>query len=81
MPRIPRKNVPAITAAEIYKTADHTVISSAFLAILSQGGAVMIGQTRDNAKLILTVYLDGEQDKEYCDDVQQVVAFLGQYQV
>lgn len=81
MPRIPRKTQPSVTAAEIYKSADNLVISAAVQAVLSQGGAIMLGQTRDNAKLIVTVYLDGEQDKEYCDDVEQFIGFIGQYQV
>ena len=81
MPRIKKRDASDITASELFHSLDSVVLYNATKAILSQGGAVMIGQTRDQSKLILTVYLDGEQDKEYCDDVQDVINFLGQYQV
>lgn len=81
MPRVKRQKVNDVTAAEIYKLLDITILSNSIASILSQGGAIMLGQTRDNSKLIVTVYLDGDNDKEYCEDVQQVIEFLGQYQV
>lgn len=81
MPRIKKRDASAITASELFHSLDSVVLFNATRAILGQGGAVMIGQTRDQSKLILTVYLDGEQDKEYCEDVQDVINFLGQYQV
>lgn len=81
MPRPKKRELPAVSATDIFNSCDSTVVLNAIGSVLSQGGAVMLGQTRDNSKLILTVYLDGEQDKEYCDDVKQVVDFLGQYQV
>jgi hypothetical protein len=81
VPRIKKRDASGITASELFLSIDSVVLFNAVRQILSQGGAVMLGQTRDNSKLILTVYLDGEQDKEYCEDVQSVIDFLGQYQV
>jgi hypothetical protein len=81
VPRIKKRDASSITASELFHSLDSVVLYNATKAILGQGGAVMIGQTRDQSKLILTVYLDGEQDKEYCEDVQDVINFLGQYQV
>lgn len=69
------------TAREIYEQSDALVITRAVSAVLSQGGAVMFGQTRDQEKLIVTVYLDGDQDKEYCDDPKDLEEFLGAYQI
>lgn len=81
MPRIKKSSSPDVSASEIYSSVDAQLLSTAIQRILEQGGAVMLGQTRDNSKLIVTVYLDGEQDKEYCDSVKDVVEFIGQYQV
>ncbi len=81
MPRIKKRDASDLTATEIFSEVDTTVLNNALRQILSQGGAVMLGQTRDQSKLILTVYLDGEQDKEYCESVKDVIEFLGQYQV
>lgn len=69
------------TARDIFENADSLVIGRAVSAVLSQGGAVMFGQTRDQEKLIVTVYLDGDQEKEYCSDPGELVDFLGTYQI
>lgn len=81
MPRVKRPKSSDVTAKDVYELSDAVLVNNAIKSILAQGGAIMLGQTRDNSKLIVTVYLDGEQDKEYCEDVQQVADFLGQYQV
>lgn len=81
MPRPRKQDKPAISAKEIYAAIDTTVLFNAVQSIIGQGGALMFGQTRDNSKLIITVYLDGDQDKEYCDDAKSAVDFLSQYQV
>lgn len=77
---MPRKKSET-SAAMIWQEADPTVVGGAVAQILSQGGAAMFGQTRDNAKLIVTVYLDGDQEKEYCEDAKELEAFLGAYRV
>lgn len=81
MPRVKKPQLPTTTADAIFDAVDKTVLYNAIAVILKQGGAIMLGQTRDNAKLIATVYLDGEQDKEYCDDARDVEQFIGQYQI
>lgn len=81
MPRIKKREQNDQTAASIFEAVDKTIYVAAVRQILSQGGAVMLGQTRDNEKLIVTVYLDGDQDKEYCEDARAVEEFIGQYQV
>lgn len=81
MPRAKRPKETSITAAEVFAAVDGTVFANSVVNILKQGGAVMLGQTRDNAKLIVTVYLDGDQDKEYCEDAQEAIGFLAAYQV
>lgn len=81
MPRIKKRDDSGVTARDIYLGIDTTLMINVLTRVLSEGGAVMFGQTRDNSKLIVTVYLDGEQDKEYCEDIKAAEAFLAQYQV
>lgn len=81
VPRIKKREQSGLTAKDIFVATDKTMLNNAIEAILSQGGAVMLGQTRDNEKLIVTVYLDGDNDKEYCEDARDVENFVGQYQV
>lgn len=81
VPRV-RKQLPSETnAAEIFQAIETTALVDAIANVLRQGGAVMLGQTRDNAKLITTVYLDGDQDKEYCEDAAEALKFFAEYRV
>lgn len=81
VPKRTKRESPTTTAADVLAATDSTTLANSVVNILKQGGAVMLGQTRDNSKLIITVYLDGESDKEYCEDVQEAISFLASYQV
>lgn len=81
MPRVKRPKESTVSAADVLAAVDSTTLANSVTNIIRQGGAVMLGQTRDNTKLIVTVYLDGDSEKEYCEDVQEAVSFLASYQV
>lgn len=67
-----RAKKPSLTAAGILLQCDPVTICSGIEAVMTQGGAVMLGQTRDQGKLIVTVYLEGDRTVEYCDDPNDV---------
>lgn len=69
------------TADGIMTLVDGTLLQAAICQILTQGGAVMFGQTRDQEKLIITVYLDGDQEKEYAEGADEAEKFLALYKV
>lgn len=73
---VPKRKKDETTAALIAQAMPHEALHKAITEVLVKGGAVMVGQTRDNAKLILTVYLDGDKEVEYCDDAQDAIDFL-----
>lgn len=81
MPRVRKQLPPEGNASDIFQSIDSVALLDAIANILRQGGAVMLGQTRDNAKLITTVYLDGDQDKEYCEDAAEALKFFAEYRV
>ena len=64
-----RKKI-VITAAGLVHGLDPLTMQRGIEAVLTQGGAVMLGQTRDQAKLIVTTYLDGDKEVEYLDSTE-----------
>lgn len=69
------------TASGVWAGCDIVAVSTSVAAILDRGGAVMFGQTRDQARLIVTVYENGERDVEYVDNPDSLMAFLATYNV
>lgn len=69
---MPRKK-SQYTAAQLILAVDATALKAAIAAVLSKEGGIMFGQTRDGSKVIVTTYLDGDKEQEYCDDPDEVV--------
>jgi len=67
-----RSKKVSLTAAGIIHQVDAEILRKGIEAVYTQGGAVMLGQTRDQAKVIVTVYIDGDKEVEYCDEVSDV---------
>lgn len=70
-----------VSASEIMANIDVGILCSVTAQVLVDGGAVMFGQTRDKEKLIVTVYMDGERNVEYCSDAAEAEAFLASWRV
>lgn len=66
------------TAVSLFDLADGPQVLAGISAILRLGGAVMFGQTRDGMKLIVTAYLNGDKEQEYCEDPSDVVSALAE---
>lgn len=60
------------TAADVFDAADLAQLSGYISRTLHKGGAVMIGQTRNQDTLIVTTYLDGDQDKSYYETAAEL---------
>lgn len=73
---VARKKSTGTTAALIMVATDESKLRHAIAEVLSQGGAIMFGQTRDNEKLIVTTYIDGDKDAEYCEDAEEFALSL-----
>lgn len=52
-------------------------IKTFLIDIITQGGAVMLGQTRSGKALVLTTFLDDERTKEYPEDLEELYAAFG----
>jgi hypothetical protein len=55
---------------------DWSALARALIAIEDNGGAIMLGRTRDGGQLTVAIYLRGEKVVHYFDNSEQALDYL-----
>lgn len=74
-----KKRSQETSAGAIVALCNPLTLTQVVAEMLTDGCAVMFGQTRDGAKLIVTIYDGDDREKEYIEDVEELESFLNGY--